>query len=427
MKLNPALRLSLILLCLVCAAAAQNTDALKQSFNAPKADVEQALKDLNAYQSGRLPFVEGFVGATEQPLASFQRAYYQYSVDVRQVSDEQVSVSVNAKISAWYEDKDAAKSGYRDLPSNGRLEADLLDRLRGRLRQHASEVAASRTPLVSPKLLGLPEASPEASAQATSSSQQPEAPSAAVSATPALRPFAQTTPPMKPPNAAPADEDPHYQRLVHEEKSLNEVIAAQQHPDNLVAVKAAHTPVVASPAEGSRVLMYADAEDEFQFLKTQGEWVHVQIVGLNRGWIRSSQVERIGNATTTVPNQQAAKEQTPGDAFRQTKEETSAFPGDWAPLRGKNVKIIWVQPNGKSTQKSRLNYAELVFKKQAPQLNSGSGVEGVVVVFDAVEGGMAATTLATLQKWGSGNLSDAAFLKECWFDPADAFPTTASR
>jgi hypothetical protein len=81
-------------------AAAQETQALGQTFNAPKANVEQALKDLNVYQSGRLPFLDGFVGAQEQPLANFQRAYYQYTIHVTQSSDSEVSVSVNAKISA---------------------------------------------------------------------------------------------------------------------------------------------------------------------------------------------------------------------------------------------------------------------------------------------------------------------------------------
>ncbi len=410
------IRVVLMVLCLAAAALAQTTEALRQSFNAPKADVEQALKDLNAYQSGRLPFVEGFVGAIDQPLSSFERAYYQYTVEVRQLSDAEVTVSVNAKISAWYVDKDAAKSGYRDLPSNGRLEADLLDRLHARLRTHAAEVASSRVPLVSPKLLGIPEAPPE------KTSGQPDAPSSASTGTaPAFRPFAPNATPMTP-NSAPPEQDAHYERLVQEEKSLHEVLAAQEHPDNLVAVKAAHTPVVASPAEGSRVVMYADAEDEFQFLKNEGGWVHVQISGLNRGWIRSSQVEVLGATKSSVATGQAAPE-----SFRETKEETSTFPGDWAPLRGKSVKIIWVQPNGKSTQKSRLSYAESVFKKQAPQLNKGSGVEGVVIVFDAAEGGMAATTVAVLQQWGAGSLSDAAFLKECWFDPAEAFTASAGR
>jgi hypothetical protein len=399
---------------LVLAARAQTTEALSQTFHAPKADVEQALKDLNAYQSGRLPFVEGFVGSIQEPLASFQRAYYQYTVSVQQTNETDVNVGVNAKISAWHEDRDATKSAYRDLPSNGRLEADLLDRLRARLQQHSAEIAAARTPLVSPRLLGTTE-TPVANA-----TSQPEAPSTAVPAPAPFRPFANNAPPATPPSATAPEQDARYQRLVREEKSLQEVLAAQQHPDNLVAVKAPHTPIVASPAEGSKVVMYADAEDEFQFLKSEGTWVHVQIAGLNRGWIRSSQVEAIGPKSANATP--AAK--TP-DLFRQTKEETSTFPGDWDALRGKSVKIIWVQPNGKSTQQARLSYAEALFKKQVPQL--GGGVEGVVVVFDAAEGGMAATTLAALKEWGAGTLSDAAFLKQCWFDPADAFAASASR
>jgi hypothetical protein len=412
---NLACRTLAIVLLSGIAAVAQNTDALKQGFHAPKEDVEQALKDLNAYQSGRLPFVEGFVGSIDQPLSSFQRAYYQYTISVTQASDSEVSVAVNAKISAWYDDKDPAKSGYRDLPSNGRLEADLLDRLRSRLRQHAAEVAASRTPLVSPKLLGVEAPPPPAAEASAPAPETPPAPSA--SANPAAsRPFATSAGPLKPPSAPTPDQDAKYQRLQKEEKSLNEVLAAQQHPDNLVAVKSPHTPVIAAPAEGSRVLMYADAEDEFQFLKNENGWTHVQISGLNRGWIRTSQLEM---AAAQQPIASAA----PAEDFKQTKEETSTFPGDWAALRGKSVKIIWVQPTGKSTQKARLHFAETVFKNQAPELAKATGVEGVVIVFDAAEGGMAATTVGALKQWGSGTLSDAAFLKQCWFDPADAFAT----
>jgi len=38
-------------------------------------------------------------------------------------------VRLSAKITAWYADRDVAKSGYEVLASNGRLELDLLDRL----------------------------------------------------------------------------------------------------------------------------------------------------------------------------------------------------------------------------------------------------------------------------------------------------------
>ncbi|HEY3928429.1 MAG TPA: hypothetical protein VGL89_08645 [Candidatus Koribacter sp.] len=413
-----------VLLMSCAALIAQTSDALRQSFHAPKADVEQALKDVNASQGGRLPFLEGFVGAINDPLANFQRAYYQYTVDVQQVSESEVSVSVNAKISAWYEDsKDKSKSGYRDLPSSGRLEADLLDRVSTQLREHAADVAANRVPLVSPKLLGT-EIEPPAAAASSPSSTIPASPDAPTSSTAtrsssAFKSYGSTRA-LAPPSVAP-EQDPHYQRLVQEETSLREVIGAQQRPDNLVAVKNAHTPIVSSPAEGARVLMYADAEDEFQFLKNEGEWTHVQIAGLNRGWIRTSNLEKPGAAAAVKVAEKAGE----APAFQQTKEETSTFPGDWEPLRGKNVKIIWVQPQGKSTQSSRLTYVKSVFKKQAPELAHESGVDGVVVVFDAADGGMAATTSQALAQWGNGSLTDPAFLKQCWFDPADAFPAAA--
>ena len=388
----------LLLVALCALARAQNTDALQQTFHAPKADVEQALKDMNAYQSGRLPFVEGFVGSIDTPLSSFQRPSYQYSIRVTQTSDTDVTVGVNAKISVWYEDKDPNASGYRDLPSNGRLESDLLERLRARLRQHAADLTASRTPLVSPKLMG---SEPIPVAKAGTSS---DAPSAA--ALPNFRTFAA---PAKPAATAP-EADPHYQRLLQEEKSLKDVLAAQQHPSDLVAVKAAHTAIVASPSETARVLMYADAEDEFQLLKTDGAWTHVQISGLNRGWIRTAQIDHMGDVQASAPSTAP---------FRETKQETATFPGDWGALRGKNVKIIWVQPNGKSTQEARLSYAKQVFRTEKASLTTG--VDGVVIVFDAAEGGMVAATVTALQQWGSGALNDEGFLKQCWFDPADAF------
>src|SRR5260221_12489602 len=42
-------------------------------------------------------------------------------------------VRLSAKITAWYADRDVAKSGYQVLPSNGRLELDFLDRLEEKL------------------------------------------------------------------------------------------------------------------------------------------------------------------------------------------------------------------------------------------------------------------------------------------------------
>ena len=159
----------------------------------------------------------------------------------------------------------------------------------------------------------------------------------------------------------------------------------------------------------------------FQEVEESGLWVHVQISGISRGWIRRSQVElpsEIGNSSSV--NESNSEK----DLFHQTREETSVFPGNWEPLRGKQVKIVWVQPSGmaKTDQDSRLNFAKRVFRKQYPELTKVvPSVAGVVVVFDSQDGGMAAATLATLQQWQAGHLTDDAFWKRCWLDPAGAF------
>ena len=43
------------------------------------------------------------------------------------------------------------------------------------------------------------------------------------------------------------------------------------------------------------------------------------------------------------------------------------------------------------------------------------------MIFDSLDGGMAAATLANLQQWRAGHLSDDVFWKRCWRDPAEAF------
>src|SRR6202023_1357875 len=53
-----------------------------RTFAKPKTEVEQALKDLQAYTGQRLPIVDGFVGPTQQPLDRYERAFYQFSIEV---------------------------------------------------------------------------------------------------------------------------------------------------------------------------------------------------------------------------------------------------------------------------------------------------------------------------------------------------------
>ena len=100
------------------------------TFAKSKEEVDKALKDMQAYTGQKLPVVDGFVATGDQPLNRFERAFYQFSIDLLPGASAGTVVRVTAKITAWYADPDPWKSGYQVLPSNGRLELDLLDRLR---------------------------------------------------------------------------------------------------------------------------------------------------------------------------------------------------------------------------------------------------------------------------------------------------------
>lgn len=179
--------------------------------------------------------------------------------------------------------------------------------------------------------------------------------------------------------------------------------------------------------EGSKVVLVADAEDEFQVVDTTGEWVHVQVSGISRGWLRRDQVD-MPSATTaslsTLEQDPAAFDRSP--AFQQTREEVSVFPGKWEPLDGKKVKIIWVQPSDKKSfgTQPKLNLVKRVFKNSFADIaNTTPSVAGIVVILDSEDGGMAATTTAALQQWHAGHLPDGAFWKRCLLDPAETFKT----
>jgi hypothetical protein len=52
---------------------------------------------------------------------------------------------------------------------------------------------------------------------------------------------------------------------------------------------------------------------------------------------------------------------------------------------------------------------------------AASAVEGVVLIFDSADGGMASATVTSLQEWYARRLSDDAFRAQCSFDPPEAF------
>ena len=108
-------------------------------------------------------------------------------------------------------------------------------------------------------------------------------------------------------------------------------------------------------------------------------------------------------------------------SFSVSSEEVGSFPGDWTPLKGKNVKIISLQQapgTGRITspQEKKQFAAEIV---QEESQGLAPDAAGVVLVFDAEDGGMVAATRGALDQWSSGALSDAAFWKQCFLDPPE--------
>jgi len=380
-----------------------------RSYAKPKNEVEQALKELQAYSGQKLPTLEGFVAPPAKPLERYERGFYQLAIELLPGDEGAVIVRLSAKVTAWYADRDVTKSGYEVLVSNGRLELDLLDRLQE-------------------KLTGKP-VDPPATVNSTVQTPRPKLDLSGV-------PGASVAPPPAPVAAKTPDEaaalrtkrviaEKRVQQLTEELKSLEEIKHNQAHQQNLVIVSKSATPLYAKAAEGSRVLFQAAVNDEFEFLDMEGEWVHVSISGDSRGYLRQSGVQ-LPESVAARLHATASGPEAKFAGFRIEREEMSSFPGDWSGLKGKTVKIYTVQPlteNPKETGASvRLNYALVLFEKGWKESATVPPLpDGVVVIFDAADGGIAGATLADIQKVASGALSREAFWAQSYLDPPEAF------
>ena len=374
----------------------------------PRPQIEQALKDLQAYSGQKLPVLDGFVAPAEKPLDRYERGFYQFSIELLPGDAGGTIVRLSAKITAWYADRDVTKSGYQVLPSNGRLELDFLDRLEEKL---TGKPVASASPMAN---------SPQA--------PQPKldlsgARTAATMAAP-LPQAAQEPDEMALLRNQRIASEKRVQQLTAELQNLQELQRTQAHPRNLVVVKKSRTPIYAKNADSSRVLFEAAANDEFEFLDEEGEWIHITISGDSRGFVRKNSVELPEGLAGR--SQSAAGPEEKFTGFRIEREETGDFPGDWTPLKGRKVKIFTVQPlsqNPKETgPTARLNYCLALFEKGFREGSAANPApEGVVVIFDAADGGIAAATSANIQKLGSGDLKGETFWQQGYLDPPDAF------
>jgi hypothetical protein len=452
----------------VCCARSSYAQAngLERSFPQSKVKVEKALQEMQAATAGRLPVLEGFATPGDHPLERYQRGYYQSKFQVVAAPSGGSVVRVSVQVTAWYTDSVAARSGYQVLPSNGRLEADLLDQLADQLaakgQQSGGSVSANAAPakpFPSEKAYSersLPEQAPPSPAapQQTPSVQTPPQSSTEQSA---KTPAAKTPGPAAPAMSAPVPRLPETggglssslaQSLAEQEKaaaeagpkkppaedaglraeaeSLEEILRNQAHPQNLVAIKKNGTPVVATASLTAKTLFLASAHDEFEMLDFNRDWVHVRISGLARGWIWRDSLEMPDSVPDGDAPSNPAQAPVAADLFHVTREEIAPFPGDWAPLRGKTVKIVSVEKINEAEKDEgpqiRLEFAKSVLAKDYTELaQKPQELAGIVVIFDAVEGGMIAAAFPTLQQWKAGKLSDAALWHQCFFDPPETF------
>jgi hypothetical protein len=405
----------------------------ERSFPQSRAVLEERIKQLQA-SAGRLPVLDGFTVPGDRPLSRFRRGYYQCVTQVISTPSGTSLVRVSATITAWYTDPVAGKSGYQVLPSNGRLENDFLDRLQEGLAHEASSVTANApaNSLPAPKSSsGVPE--PTISAP-TPGNPTPIAKSGtADSGSPFNLGDPLDTGHMASLATRKAIVDKHTEEQEKEANALEEILRNQAHPSNLAAVTKAETPVLTSPNQGAKVLFLAAAEDEFEILDSNPNWVHVRISGLSRGWIRRSSLEMPDREADSGPAQNHEEKESPKQpavvdqkSFQVQSEQIASFPGTWAPLRGKTVSIISVQKTADSStdtgSSAKLVFAKSLFDKAYGDVAKGStSIAGVVIIFDSEDGGMTAATVAVLRQWKTGALSEEAFWRRCFFDPPEAF------
>jgi hypothetical protein len=420
----------------------------QRSFPQSKAQVDKILREMQA-TSGRLPVLEGFANPTTQPLDHYQRGYYQAKFQVSSSPSGGSVVRVSVQVTAYYVDPSGGKSGYQLLPSNGRIEADLLDQLSDQIAAGGSGAThatpATEASLPAAKRMAEPAASvpapasqPPASDEPSLSAPVPRLPdvrsglSSSLAASLADQEKARSKPDSSKSGSKKVVDDPNAGPLQTELNSLEEVLKSQAHPKNLVAVKNSGTPVVSSASLNARTLFLASAHDEFEMLDFNQDWVHVKISGISRGWIWRNNLEMPDNVPEgdAPPNSGTAT----AAAFHVSREEIAPFPGDWEPLRNKSVKIVSVEQTDEKAKdldpKLRLEFAKSVMDKDYAELASKpQEMEGIVLIFDSADGGMIAATFSTLQKWKAGSVSDAALWHQCYFDPPEIFtgtPTAAA-
>jgi len=437
--------LALLICTSVPRAAHGQAKTYERSFGQSESAVRKALRQMQSEMGGHLPTIDGFAVPGEHGLERYERAYFQATAQVTSAASGGCVVRISAKVTAWYDDPQKTHSGYELLRSNGRIESDLLEQL-------SEQLAASKPSADRPAEPVFRSEQSKDSVEATTSAGQTRAeqtPAPAHSGPPQTASEEEISAPQPHLFDSPATvassfgrglassgsaspsgtaqpetpkADAERSRLLAELDQLQEIVKNQANPKNMAAVKKTGTAVVATPSLSAKPIFTASAHDEFEILNYNQDWVHVRISGLSRGWIWRNDLE----LPDSIPDTQAAPANAAANFFHVVREETALFPGDWQPLRGKNVKLISVQKIDESAREAgpqiKLDFAKALLDKNYEEMaQKAADLAGIVLIFDSADGGMIAVPAPILQKWKSGKLSDSGLWHACYFDPPETF------
>lgn len=418
-------RVSLMALALLCAATiwAQTDDVapVERTYPYSMELVQQGLQHIGGFGGGKLPSLDGFVTEPVGQMERYDRPYFQYRVHMKPVDANSTLVSVEARITALYDTGTPDHSEYRSLPSNGRLESDLLDRLQQALRNPAATSS-------------LPD-----SAEASHAARPPASNSAKSSSAP--KPSAtMASPKSSGPSQQQLDDVLAERQAVREkaaalQSQLDHLKTADHRPSNaarLATVKHSGAGVMSRKNFGGPLLFRAQAEDEFEVVQLEPGWAQVRLAPDSTGYIQTDDLVlpdglKEVSSTASAPTPESAPIAAGPDlGFSVSREDVTIFGGDWARLKGKKVLFVYAQPRGLlsdiGSEDAKLNYAKRIFQARFRTVSqSQTDVEGVVVVFMGSRGGVAAATLADIRQWVEGSLADEAFVNRCSLDPPAEF------
>ena len=370
--------LAILLLALV-SSAQEARQSYEREYAFPIATVEAALRQLGAYAGARLPALEGFIRTTRSELPQYQRAYYEYKIELAPATRDRTLVRLKVSISAWYEDPQGKQSGYQAFESNGRLETDLLDRLNDLLNSK-----------------GGIEADPERLARKVQEIRQQR-----------------------------AQAEIRISELQHEIANF-ENTSAEKNTDYVSILKSV-TSIRDRPTKASPVLLQARSEDAFQILESRGAWLRVALEDSHSGWVRRTQVQ----INSLASSNQVPARPSSAAGFTVIREMSSTFSGDWPRLKNHPALYIWAKPQGLAPNLAiaeKWHFAAATFKERYREFAhmSNDAPDGIVVIFLDDRGGVAAAVLDDIRQWAEESLSSSAFLKRCSLDPAGAFEVSTT-